>query len=306
MIESSAVKELCIKLGFDACGIAHAEALTEDRRYLSEWLTRGMHGTMDWMARNVEMRTDPSLLMEGARSLIVVLLNYYPSSTQEASDAPVFSKYAYGRDYHKVMKKKLRKLEAFIHEQKPGAVSRAFVDSAPLMERSWAVKAGLGWTGKHSLLITRNGGSFCFIGVVLTDLELEYDPPFPGDLCGSCTRCIEACPTGAIVSAGVVDARKCISYLTIEHKGELNENLHGRVFGCDICQDVCPWNKLSFPHSVSEFNPNPRLLSMKKEDWINLSEEEYREIFKGTAVDRIGYMRLKQNVALASGKENGQ
>jgi epoxyqueuosine reductase len=289
-------------LGFHACGIAKADVLEKERGQLIRWLHFGMNGTMDWMARNVEMRTDPRLLFEGTRSVIVALLNYYPASKQAENDAPVFSKYAYGKDYHRVMKKKLKKLEVFMHENAPKATTRAFVDSAPIMERTWAVKAGLGWTGKHSLLITRNGGSFYFIGVILTSLELEYDSPFQGDYCGSCTRCIEACPTGAIVSAGVVDARKCISYLTIEHKGELSENLHGRAFGCDICQDVCPWNKLSLPHQVSEFNPDPRLLSMNRNDWKNLSEEEYQKVFAGTPVDRIGYKRLQRNVKLATGE----
>jgi epoxyqueuosine reductase len=305
-LTSGEIKENCSLLGFDACGIAKADVLEKEREQLVLWINHGMHGTMDWMARNVEMRTDPGLLFPGTRSVIVVLLNYYPSSTQSAGTTPVFSKYAYGMDYHRVMKKKLKKLEAFIHERVPEATTRAFVDSAPIMERAWAVRAGLGWTGKHSLLITRNGGSFYFIGVILTNLELEYDNPFNGDYCGSCTRCIDACPTGAIVSAGVVDARKCISYLTIEHKGELSENLHERAFGCDICQDICPWNKLSLPHQVAEFIPNPRLLSMDRSDWINLGERDYQEIFTGSPADRIGYVRLKRNIALATGKRSGK
>ncbi|MFN8209221.1 MAG: tRNA epoxyqueuosine(34) reductase QueG [Bacteroidales bacterium] len=296
------IKEKLFQAGFDSVGITRVDELSFEKEQLKDWLQNQYNGTMDWMARNVDMRTDPRLLLEGACSVIVVLLNYYPREVQLDAGVPVFSKYAFGMDYHRIIKKKLGKLVKFIQENAPGSSSRAFVDSAPIMERSWAVRAGLGWTGKHSLLITRNAGSFFFIGIILTSLELEYDAPFNGDYCGSCTRCIEACPTGAIVSAGVVDARKCLSYLTIEHKGEVEGNLHGRVFGCDICQDVCPWNKLSIPTTVPEFSPDPRLISMNRDEWMNLGEEDYQNIFKGTPADRIGFVRLKRNITLATSK----
>jgi epoxyqueuosine reductase len=297
-MESGSIKLKAGELGFDACGIARAVDLPLEREQLKAWLTKGMQADMHWMANHLEMRTDPRLIVEDARSVIVVLLNYYPSEIQKDPEAPVLSRYAFGKDYHKVLKKKLKQLIAFIKTENPSARARAFVDSAPVLERTWAVKAGLGWLGKHSLLITRYGGSYFFIGTIITDLEFTYDQDFVGDFCGSCTRCIEACPTQAIVGAGVVDARKCISYLTIEQEKDLSTPRSNRVYGCDICQEVCPWNRLSISHKTEDFNPAPGKMELKKADWEKMGEEEYSLYFRGTAVDRIGYKGLKRNVDL--------
>jgi epoxyqueuosine reductase len=263
---SKNIKAKAKELGFLECAIIPAGLLEEEKKF-QIWLNAGMHGEMGYMARNDEKRLDPRLLFENAKTVIVVLQNYYPKETQKDSDAPVLSKYAYGTDYHFVMKDKLKNLLAFIQEQVGSCNARPFVDSAPVLERAWARRAGLGWVGKNSNLISVQHGSFFFIGELILDIELPYDNPKQvADHCGTCTRCIDTCPTKAIVSNRVVDARKCISYQTIELKGDLDENLKGqfenRIFGCDICQDVCPWNLKSTPHEEDSFQPHPKLLEL--------------------------------------------
>ncbi|HQK36422.1 MAG TPA: tRNA epoxyqueuosine(34) reductase QueG [Bacteroidales bacterium] len=293
------IKERLLALGFSACGIARTGPLTQEKVQLLEWLRQGMHAGMDWMERNTDVRTNPDLLLPGAKSLILVLLNYYPRRIQGNDRSPVISKYAYGKDYHKIIKKMLKQFVAELNQWNPAARTKIFVDSAPVMERAWAVRAGLGWQGKNSLLIHKQLGSFVFIGGIVTNLELEPDRPFEWNLCGTCTRCMDACPTKAIVQPGVIDARRCISYLTIEHKGdipvEFRPFLKGRVFGCDICQDVCPWNRRAIPNSLPAFQPAPDLFELTLPSLLNLSDQSYRTIFSGTPVDRIGLERLKKN-----------
>ena len=261
------IKAKARELGLLDCVILPVESLETEKQPFLAWLENGMHGQMDYMARNIEKRLNPSLLFENAKTIIVVLQNYYPSDIQKDITAPVLSKYAYGTDYHFVMKDKLKSLLSFIHNEIEPCNGRPFVDSAPVLERAWAKRAGLGWIGKNSNLISVEHGSFFFIGELILDIELPFDKPkLVSDRCGKCTRCIDACPTKAIVADKVVDARRCISYQTIELKGDLDENLKGRfenrVFGCDICQDVCPWNLKSEPHHEPAFNPNEKLLTL--------------------------------------------
>lgn len=296
------IKERLLEMGFSACGIARAEILAEEKEYLLAWLRQGMHGTMGWMERNLDVRINPDLLLPGAKSLIIVLLNYYPNRFQEGDQVPIISKYAYGKDYHKVIRKMLQQFVVELNQWNPAAKTRIFVDSAPVMERAWARKAGLGWQGKNSLLINKQFGSFLFIGGIVTDIELEPDQPSGSHFCGTCTRCLDACPTKAIVQPGVIDARRCISYLTIEHKGDIPDEfrplLKGRIFGCDICQDVCPWNRNAIPNSLPALQPSSALFELTRESLLNLSESEYHAIFSGTPIGRIGLDKLKKNTRL--------
>ncbi len=299
---SEYIKAKALESGFDACSIVRAEPLEEERSRLLTWLMEGRHAGMDYMARNTEKRLDPARLVPGARSVVVVLLNYYPGDDiyKNGDDIPRISRYAVGRDYHKVIKKKLNTLLAWINEELTPAKGRAFVDSAPVLERAWAVRAGLGWTGKNSLLITKKGSWF-FLGELILDLELSYDEGAVKDHCGTCTRCVEACPTQAILPNRTVDAGRCISYWTIEYKGETfppeaPEGLNGWAFGCDICQEVCPWNRKARPHRVSDFIPDERRLSLTRDDWEKMTEEEFKELFAGTPVMRTGVERMKRNV----------
>lgn len=286
-------------MGFEACGISKVRSLEEERNPLESWLSEGMNGSMDYMARNLEKRLDPAKIVEGAKSVISVLINYYPSRRQEDPEAPVISKYAYGRDYHFIIKEKLNTLLGFIQAEIYPCNGRPFVDSAPVLERAWAKQSGLGWIGKHSLLISKEYGSFVFLGELITDLELDYDKETVPDHCGTCTRCMDACPTKAIVTPHKVYARKCISYLTIESKDEIpaefHDKLNNRIFGCDICQDVCPWNKKILPTQAEEFKPTAGLLEMKKPDWQNLDKATYRKRFKNSAFERAGYNKLMRN-----------
>ncbi len=298
---SDLIKEKAKSLGLSDCAIVPASFLAEEKEHFESWLSEQMHGEMGYMARNTEKRLNPQLLVENAKSIIVVLQNYFPKETQSDKEAPVLSKYAYGTDYHFVLKDKLRQLLEFIHTEITPCTGRPFVDSAPVLERAWARKAGLGWIGKNSNLISLHHGSFFFIGELIVDIELPYDNPKPvSDHCGRCTKCIDACPTKAIVANRVVDARKCISYQTIEVKGELDESLKGqfdnRVFGCDICQDVCPWNLKSEPHNEASFNPHPKLLQLNKDDWENMERPLFNELFKNSAVKRAGFNGLKRNL----------
>ena len=298
--QSEKIKAKALDLGFLACGISDAGYLSDDKPLLESWLSQGMHGEMDYMSRNVEMRLDPRLIFDGAKSVISVLLNYYPKEKQLDKEAPVLSKYAFGKDYHFVLKEKLSALLEFIQSEIAPCKGRPFVDSAPVLDKAWAAKAGLGWIGKNTNLISVEHGSFFFVGELVIDLELEPDQKAVHDHCGTCTRCLDACPTKAIVSPYVVDARKCISYQTIELKGELDKSLKGqfenRVFGCDICQDVCPWNLKSVPHQEPDFDPYPKLMGLSKEKWFEMDQQLFNEIFRKSAVKRTRFEGLKRNL----------
>ena len=297
---SERIKAEAKRLGFTDCGIASVQHLDEEEPRLLKWLENGMNGQMGYMERNVEKRLDPGKLVEGARSVVSVILNYYPAEKQKAEDAPVISKYAYGTDYHFVIKDKLKSLLRFIQEEIAPCSGRPFVDSAPVLDRAWARRAGLGWIGKNSHLISPKHGSFFFIGELIIDLELAYDQPADTDFCGSCTRCIDACPTKAIVAPHTIDARKCISYLTIENREEIPETFKGqlkdRMYGCDICQDVCPWNRNPSPHNVEAFIPKPDLLEMTRADWTDLDREDFNQLFRKSAVKRAGFKGLRRNI----------
>ncbi|MEN8115520.1 MAG: tRNA epoxyqueuosine(34) reductase QueG [Bacteroidota bacterium] len=298
---SDRIKEKAISLGLSGCVILPVAFLEEEQTRFKNWISEGMHGEMEYMARNMDKRLNTELLVENAKTIIIVTQNYFPKKTQTDNESPVLSKYAYGTDYHFVMKDKLKKLLQFIQEETGGCAGKPFVDSAPVLERAWGRKAGLGWIGKNSNLISVNHGSFFFIGELIIDIELLYDAPKRvSDHCGNCTRCIDACPTKAIVADRIVDARKCTSYQTIEVKGDLDKNLKGqfenRVFGCDICQDVCPWNLKSKPHNEPGFEPHPKLLQLTREDWINMEKPLFNELFKNSAVKRTGFKGLKRNL----------
>jgi len=298
--QTAKIKAKAFDLGFLDCGISKADFLAEEKPRLERWLNQGLHGEMSYMKRHFDMRLDPRLIFEGAKSIISVLLNYYPKREQQDQQAPVLSKYAYGKDYHFVMKDKLNALLVFIQEEIAPCHGRAFVDSAPVLDKAWAAKAGLGWVGKHTNLISVEHGSFFFIGELIVDLELPANKKTIRDHCGTCTRCIDACPTQAIVAPQVVDARRCISYQTIELKGELDENLkdqfEDRVFGCDICQDICPWNLKSQPHQEPEFDPHPKLMELTRNEWMEMDKPLFRELFRKSAVKRTKFEGLKRNL----------
>ncbi len=296
---ASMIKSEAKRLGFLSCGISKAEFLEEEAPRLERWLKENMHGKMHYMEGHFDKRLDPTKLVDGAKSVISVLLNYFPNQTQLDSEAPKLSKYAYGTDYHFVIKKKLSELLQFIQEEIGEVHGRAFVDSAPVLDKAWAAKSGLGWIGKNSNLLTQQVGSFYFIAELIVDLELDYDTPVT-DHCGSCTACIDACPTEAIVAPYVVDGSKCISYFTIELREELPTSYKGRfdnwMFGCDVCQDVCPWNRFSKPHQEPLFDPHPDLLYMTKKDWDDVSEAVFQKVFKKSAVKRTKFNGLKRNI----------
>lgn len=293
------IKEQAKSLGFAFCGISKATFLEEEAPRLEKWLKQNMHGEMHYMANHFDKRLDPRLLVDDAKSVISVLYNYYTDKKQADAEAPKISKYAYGEDYHVVVKDKLYQLFEFIKEQAGEINGRVFVDSAPVMDKVWAKKSGLGWIGKNSNLINKQQGSFFFIGEIILDIELQEDGPIK-DYCGTCTRCIDACPTDAIVEPYVVDGSKCISYFTIELKNEIPNNVKGKfdnwVFGCDICQDVCPWNSFSKPHNEPRFEPALSLLEMTKKDFENLTEESFNKVFKKSAVKRTKFNGLKRNI----------
>lgn len=293
------IKAEAKRLGFLSCGVSKAEFLEEEAPRLEKWLQKGMQGEMAYMENHFDKRLDPTKLVEGAKSVISLLLNYFPEETQQQGTYKI-SKYAWGRDYHHVIKSKLRNLQEFISENIGEVHGRAFVDSAPVLDKAWAVRSGLGWMGKHSNVLTRQLGSFYFIAELITDLELEYDHPVT-DHCGSCTACLDACPTGAIVQPYVVDGSKCISYFTIELKNEIPPAVKGQfddwIFGCDICQDVCPWNRFSKPHREPLFDVSPEILSMTKGDWEEITEEVFKKVFQKSAVKRAKFSGLKRNIA---------
>lgn len=282
---SKRIKDEAKRLGFLSCGISKADFLEGEAPRLEAWLKKGMHGEMGYMENHFDKRLDPRLLVDGAKSVISLLLNYYPEKKQ-GGDTYKISKYAYGQDYHHVIKSKLRQLHEFILEEIGEVNGRAFVDSAPVLDKAWAAKSGLGWVGKNSNLLTQKVGSFYFIAELIVDLELAYDTPVT-DHCGTCTACIDACPTQAIVEPYVVDGSKCISYFTIELKNEIPEDYRGKfddwAFGCDVCQDVCPWNRFSKAHNEPLFDPHPELLDMAKKDWEEITEEVFRKVFRKSA-----------------------
>ncbi len=294
------IKSEAKRLGFLSCGISKAEFLEEEAPRLERWLNQHMHGSMHYMENHFDKRLDPTKLVEGSKSVISLLYNYYSPEKQQDESAPKISKYAYGTDYHFVIKDKLKSLLNFIQDEIGQVHGRTFVDSAPVLDKAWAAKSGLGWIGKHSNLLTQQVGSFYFIAELIVDLELEYDTPTT-DHCGTCTACIDACPTEAIVEPYVVDGSKCISYFTIELKDELPQSFKGKfddwMFGCDVCQDVCPWNRFSQSHNEPLFNPHPELLSMTKKDWEEITEDVFKKVFKKSAVKRTKFIGLQRNIS---------
>lgn len=287
-----------------SCGISKAGFLEQEAPRLESWLNKNMHGEMAYMENHFDKRLDPTLLVPGAKSVVSLLLNYYPDEKQR-EDTYRISKYAYGTDYHFVIKDKLKELLDFINANIGEVAGRAFVDSAPVLDKAWAAKSGLGWIGKHSNLLTKQVGSFYFIAELIIDLDLDYDTPVT-DHCGSCTACIDACPTNAIVDAHVVDGSKCISYFTIELKNELpsfaQDKMDDWMFGCDVCQDVCPWNRFSKPHNEPLFDPNPEILKYSKSEWKELTQEVFSTLFKKSPVKRTKFKGLERNIKFLNGK----
>jgi epoxyqueuosine reductase len=303
------VKKYAAELGFDYCGIARAQRLDDDASRLETWLNKGMHGTMKYMENYFDLRVDPSKLVPGAKSVITLLFNYFPSISQPAETSVMVSRYAYGKDYHEVIRAKLRLFLDRLNESIGHVEGRGFVDSAPVLERSWAMRTGLGWVGKNGNLLTKEAGSYFFIATLITDLQLEYDDPFAGDFCGTCTRCIDACPTDAILPDKIVDGSKCISYFTIELKELLiPDELHGkfdnRIFGCDICQEVCPWNRFAAPHAHAELEPNAAIISFSDKDWEELTEDNFKKVFAGSPLKRAGYKGLMRNLRFVKAHES--
>ena len=292
------IKQKANELGFFSCGISKVEFLEEDAPNLEKWLNENRHGEMKYMENHFDKRLNPALLVDGAKSVISLLLNYFPESNQN-EDAPKISKYAYGKDYHHVIKDKLSVLCEELNEQIGEFNFRVFVDSAPVLDKAWAKKSGLGWIGKNGNLITKDQGSFFFVAEIISELDLLADGPIK-DYCGTCTKCIDSCPTEAIYEPYKVDGSKCISYLTIELKDQIPEEFTSKMedwmFGCDICQDVCPWNRFSKPHNVLDFNPKPKLMEMDRKDWNELTVEVYREVFQKSAVKRTKFEGLKRNL----------
>lgn len=300
---SNIIKLEAQRLGFSFCGISKADFLEEEAPRLEAWLNQNMHGQMNYMANHFDKRLDPRLLVPGAKSVVSLLFNYYPKATDHQPEKDLkISKYAYGEDYHRVVKDRLRELSVFIKEKIGDVQGRAFVDSAPVMDKAWAAKSGLGWIGKNSNLINKQQGSFFFIAELIIDLELVPDAPIK-DYCGTCTACIDACPTEAIVQPYVVDGSKCISYFTIELREaipiEYQNKLDNWIFGCDVCQDVCPWNRFSKPHSEPRFSPKEKILAMSPQEWLEITEDVFEKQLKDSPISRAGLDGVKRNVLLA-------
>ena len=301
------IREEARRLGFDWVGFARVRKLEEEEDRLQEWLNRGLNGKMAYMANHFEMRLDPGKLVPGAKTVVVLMHNYFPKEKQKDPEAPRLARYAFGEDYHFVLNKKLKSLLRFINDEIGEVHGRCFTDSAPVMERQWAALAGLGWTGRNTLLIHPRAGSYYFLAELIIDLELPADEPIR-DHCGTCRRCIDACPTEAIAESGyLLDASKCISYLTIELREAIPEEFRGKMqnwmFGCDVCQEVCPWNRFSRPHDEPAFFPKEELLEMKKSDWLELTEEVFKGLFRRSAVKRTGYSGLKRNLDFLYGNQ---
>lgn len=297
-LHTQMIKKEAERLGFLSCGIAQADFLESEAPRLEKWLSKNMHGQMLYMENYFDKRLDPRLLVDGAKTVISLLMNYYPSHFQ-VDDSYKLSKYAYGRDYHGVIKKRMSELTAFIRENIGEINSEIFIDSAPVLDKAWAVKSGLGWMGKNSNLITKKTGSFFFIAEIICDLDLDYDT-ITTDHCGSCTACIDACPTQAIEQPYVVNGSKCISYFTIELQSQIPNEMKGKfddwMYGCDVCQDVCPWNRFSKPHNEPLFEPRANLLELTKDDWNALNKETFNKVFKKSAVKRIKFEGLVKNI----------
>lgn len=294
------IKSLAANYGFDYCGIAKAQRLDEDARRLESWLSKGLYGSMQYMENHFDLRVDPSKLVPGARSVITLLLNYFPEQKQN-EDAPKISKYAFGNDYHEVIRSKLKLFLGELHEKIGEVQGRGFVDSAPVLERAWAQKAGIGWIGKNGNLITKQSGSFFFIATLIVDLELEYDGAFAKDFCGTCTKCIDECPTDAILPDKVIDGSRCISYFTIELKDALiptaqQGKFENWMFGCDTCQDVCPWNRFSKSTGEINFTPIPEILNLSTSEWEEMTEENFKSIFKNSPLKRAKFEGIKRNL----------
>lgn len=296
---SQFIKSEAQRLGFLSCGISKVEFLEQEAPRLEKWLSENRNGKMQYMENHFDKRLNPALLVDGAKSVVSLLLNYYPEKTQR-QDSFKISKYAYGQDYHHIIKEKLKELLHSIQENIGEVGGRVFVDSAPVLDKAWAQKSGLGWIGKNTNLISKKVGSFFFVAELILDIELQYDNPTMTDHCGSCTRCIDACPTDAIIAPYVVDGSKCISYYTIELKENIPQEVKGKfddwVFGCDVCQDVCPWNRFSAPHSESLLNPKEEILSFSKQDWIDITEETFGKVFQKSAVKRTKFEGFKRNI----------
>jgi len=294
------IRKNAIELGFDICGFARARALTEAVPVLREWCETGMNDKMEFLKRNIEGRMDPGTLWPEAVTVLVTGLNYYTRNRQKAEDVPVISRYAYGKTYQEVIRKKLKELLKNIKTLQPGANGKIYCDTSALAEKRWAVEAGLGWQGHHSIVINKEIGSFFFLGIILLNIELEYDKPLKGDLCGTCRRCIEDCPTSAINDNFTIDARRCISNLTIENRspvaGEMVPLLEGRIYACDRCQEVCPWNSRAREHNQPEFVISDEVAQMTRSDWASLDEEKYLSLFKGTPVGRVEFDRFRKNL----------
>jgi len=303
---SQLVKQKALESGFDHCGIARAEFLEAEAPRLEAWLKQGMHGEMAYMANHFDKRLDPTKLVHGAKSVISLVYNYFPKKDLAAKNSYKIAKYAYGKDYHFIIKPKLKSILQAIQTEVGQVNGRVFVDSAPVHERAWAAKAGLGWIGKNSLLLNKEMGSFFFLAEIILDLEMAYDAPI-SDHCGTCTACIDACPTDAIPAPYVVDGSRCISYLTIELKNEIpsgfSDQFEDWVFGCDICQDVCPWNRFSKPHQEDAFVANDKISNLDKRDWQEMTEDLFKEIFRGSAVKRTKYAGLKRNIEFLKKKK---
>lgn len=298
------MKDLAAQLGFSFCGIASATKLDADAQRLETWLNKGMQGSMHYMERYFDMRIDPSRLVPGAKSVVTLLLNYFPTEKQ-GDDAVKISKYAYGKDYHDVIRKKLNTLIESVKKNIGEIHGRGFVDSAPVLERTWAQRSGLGWVGKNGNLINKHMGSFFFIATLITDLDLEPDEMFTKDYCGTCTRCIDACPTDAILPGKIVDGSRCISYFTIELKdmlipGEMKGKFDNWMFGCDICQDVCPWNRFSKPTREIEFTPIPEILNLSTREWELMTEEKFKDIFRDSPLSRSKFKGIQRNLKFIS------
>jgi len=301
------VKQAALSKGFDYCGVARAAQLDDDARRLESWLSKGFQGSMHYMEKYFDLRVDPAKLVPGAKSVITLLKNYYPDVRQNPY-SPKISKYAYGKDYHEVIKVQLNEFLESLKEQIGDVHGRGFIDSAPVLERTWAQKSGLGWIGKNGNLITKQSGSFFFIATLITDIELDYDDPFAKDYCGSCTKCIDACPTEAILPGKIVNGSKCISYFTIELKemlipGDVKNKFDNWLFGCDICQDVCPWNRFSKPTTETAFMPIPEILNLTTKQWEELTEEQFKKIFRDSALKRSKFAGIKRNLRFIQSKD---
>jgi epoxyqueuosine reductase len=300
---SNTIKSAAQTLGFLSCGISKADFLEDEAPRLEQWLNQGHHGSMSYMERNFDKRLDPRILVPGAKSVVSLLLNYHTDQKQKDDQSPKISSYAYGKDYHFVIKEKLKGLLEIINREIGEVNGRVFVDSAPVMDKAWAAKSGLGWVGKNTNLISKKVGSFFFIAELIIDLELDYDLPV-ADHCGSCTACIDACPTEALIQPYQIDGSKCISYLTIELKDNIPSEFQGKMdnwaFGCDICQTVCPWNRFATPHNEPAFNPHSELLQLTKNEWEEMTSEVFKKVFKDSAVQRTKFEGLKRNVKFLS------